>query len=427
MLISFYAENFLSFKGKIEFSMLADNGNDKNSVAFRKNKILKTAVIYGANASGKSNLLKALSFFKNLTRNMNKVIQSVDKLGYAPYLLNTKNKVKPSKFEMIFTIDDTKYTYGFSNDADKVYEEYLYADEKGKNSRLFYRNGLGEDYVNAGKFKEGAPFFDKVNKKIKLLDNRLFLWKCDEEKGQISHKILKYMSNIKLIDASESNNYTGITNKMIKDDDNLSKKIVDFIQKMDTGIKDIHHKEEDIPADMLDFLRNFPNFPNDISPDKMKAISINTSHDAYNEKNELIGKELFDLNDESTGTQKLFQILGPVFDSLENGNVLLIDELEASLHPFITATIVKLFNSEYNENGAQLIFTTHDLNVFSLFNRDQIWFAQKDKFGASEFYSLLDIKGVRNGINFAKHYKMGNYGALPYINFDFSKAKNEKE
>ena len=125
--------------------------------------------------------------------------------------------------------------------------------------------------------------------------------------------------------------------------------------------------------------------------------------------------------------EKLFQILGPVFDSLENGNVLLIDELEASLHPFITATIVKLFNSEYNENGAQLIFTTHDLNVFSLFNRDQIWFAQKDKFGASEFYSLLDIKGVRNGINFAKHYKMGNYGALPYINFDFSKAKNEKE
>ena len=98
MLISFYAENFLSFKGKIEFSMLADNGNDKNSVAFRKNKILKTAVIYGANASGKSNLLKALSFFKNLTRNMNKVIQSVDKLGYAPYLLNTKKKVKTQDF-----------------------------------------------------------------------------------------------------------------------------------------------------------------------------------------------------------------------------------------------------------------------------------------------------------------------------------------
>ncbi|MCZ6110872.1 AAA family ATPase [Campylobacter ureolyticus] len=410
MLINFYAKNFLSFKDKIEFSMLADSNDKDNSVSFRKNKILKTAAIYGANASGKSNLLRSIAFFKNIVQNANKIIQSVDKLSYWPYALDTNTKTKPSEFEMIFVIDDIKYRYGFSNDENKFYEEYLYADENGREAKLFHRKELQEDYVNPTKFKEGLPFFDNDNKKIKLLNNRLFLWKCDEENGEISRKILRYMSNINLIDASHSDRYMGITKDMIKDNENLRKKIVDFIQKMDTGISDINYKEEDMPDKWLVFL------------DKH---NITTSHGLY-ENHRLIGKEQFNLINESMGTQKLFQILGPVFDTLENGKILLIDELEASLHTYITATIIKLFNNEHNKN-AQLIFTTHDLNTLSLFNRDQIWFAQKDNFGESEIYSLLDIKGVRNNSNFAKHYKMGNYGGLPYIDFDFSKVKDEKE
>ena len=425
MLINFYAKNFLSFKDKIEFSMLADSNDKDNSVSFRKNKILKTAAIYGANASGKSNLLKSIAFFKNIVQNTNKIIQSVDKLSYWPYAFDINTKTKPSEFEMRFVIDDIKYRYGFSNDENKFYEEYLYADENGREAKLFHRKELQEDYVNPTKFKEGLPFFNNDNKKIKLLNNRLFLWKCDEENGEISHKILRYMSNINLIDASHSDRYTSITKNMIEDNENLRKKIVNFIQKMDTGIIDIGYKEEDISDELADFLRTLPKFPKDALSKQAKMINIITSHDLY-KNGKPIGKEQFDLRDESMGTQKLFQILGPVFDTLENGKILLIDELEASLHPDITATIIKLFNSEYNKN-AQLIFTTHDLNAFSLLKRDQIWFAQKDKFGESEIYSLLDIKGVRNNSNFAKHYKMGNYGGLPYIDFDFSKIEDEKE
>lgn len=426
MLISFNAKNFLSFKDKIEFSMLADSNDENNSVSFRKNKILKTAAIYGANASGKSNLLKSISFFKNIAQNANKVIRSVDKLGYCPYALDINTKTKPSEFEMIFVIDDIKYRYGFSNDENKFYEEYLYADENGREAKLFHRKELQEDYVNPTKFKEGLPFFNNDNKKIKLLNNRLFLWKCDEENGEISHKILRYMSNINLIYASHSDRYMGITNHVIKYNENLRKKIVDFIQKMDTGIIDIGYKEEDIPDELVDFLRTLSKSPSNTLSKQRKMINIITSHGLY-KNGKLIGKEQFDLRDESMGTQKLFQMLGPVFDTIENGKILLIDELEASLHSDITATIIKLFNSKYNNKNAQLIFTTHDLNVFSLLNRDQIWFAQKDKFGVSGIYSLLDIKGIRNNANFAKHYKMGNYGALPYIDFDFSKVKDEKK
>ncbi|WP_172201086.1 ATP/GTP-binding protein [Campylobacter sp. RM16188] len=419
MLIGFNIENFLSFGNKIDFSMIADTKRSDSVVSIRNFNILKTAVIYGANASGKSNVLKALYFISNTISNRKRVIQSIDKLEHKPFLLSTETSNAPTSFEVIFIIDNTKYTYGLSSDSTTIYKEYLYADQKGKKTILFERDKHSKDYVNKVKFKEGAPFFDALTSKIKLSQNRLFLWKCDEEGGEISKSILEWADRIGMIDGSRSDQYSGYTSHRTKRDEVFRKKISDFINKMDTGIKDISCTEEDvppIPQVILDALQMPEEEKKDIQ--KMKNTIINTLHDVYNEKKEYHTHTFFDLNiHESFGTRKLFRTLGPIFDTLEKGKIILIDELEASLHPGITAVLIELFNSEYNKNNAQIIFTTHDVNLFKVFDRDQVWFTQKDKYGATELYSLLDIKGVRKNSNVEKEYMQGKYGATPYIDY----------
>ena len=152
---------------------------DKNSFTIRDYKLLITSVIYGANASGKTNILTAMSVMRTLILNKYKIIQSTDTLPYTPFRLNTITKESSTSFEMVFFIDEKKYRYGFELDSATIYSEWLFEDEKGKEAKLFYRDIDEEDYVNNKKFKEGYVYFDKLNKKIDIAQNQLFLWVCD--------------------------------------------------------------------------------------------------------------------------------------------------------------------------------------------------------------------------------------------------------
>lgn len=420
MLLQFSVNNFRSIKDTVTFSMsTASNETSKHSFQTRDYHILNSAVIYGANASGKSNVLKAMSFMRNLVLNKPKITQSTDDLPHQPFRLNTETEQASSYFEIVFFLEDVKYRYGFEADSTTVYAEWLYSDEKGKESRLFERdNEQNIHYVNKQKFKEGLG--------LKVPDNHLFIWKCDQNDGDISKKILQWFSHFNLIDGLESEGYLHVALKQMENT-NAKSELLKLVKIADLGINEIEMEKKDVPQD---FIKHLP-IPEDLKQKMLDdgiftTIELQTRHKKFSADNQLIGTVLFELNeDESQGTQKFFTLSAPILDTLDKGKVLLVDELDASLHPMLTECFIKLFNNkELNKHNAQLIFVTHDIHLLSvpeLFERDQIWFTEKDQYGSTKLYSLLEFrknnkgKDVRATDNLEKHYLQGRYGAVPYI------------
>ncbi|MFA7083486.1 MAG: ATP-binding protein [Arcobacteraceae bacterium] len=419
MLLQFSVSNYRSIKDTITFSMLASLKNE-NSFKIKKYNLLNSAVIYGANASGKSNLLRAMAFMGRIVLNKTKVIQSTDTLPHDPFRLNSSTQDASSTFEIVFFIDEIKYRYGFELDTTTVYAEWLYADEKGKEAKLFYRDSEDENYVNPQKFKEGFRFFDSKKLEIDILPNQLFIWECDRTKdGVISKSILKWFNNLNLIDGLDHRGYISYTMKKMEDL-TFRNEILKLVKTADIGIETITIEEEEVPLDMIEKMSLPMDLKEEILKDGgLKSVSINTYHKKFDENNNEIGTEIFELDDEeSLGTRKFFKMSAPILNTLQEGKILIIDELDASLHPMLTKHLIKLFsNKDINTKNAQLIFVTHDTNLLKpeIFKRDQIWFTEKDKYGSTTLYSILEIKGVRANDDFEKQYIQGKYGAVPYL------------
>lgn len=412
MLLQFTVNNFKSIKDTISFSMATSAKDEENFFKVKKYELLQSAIIYGANASGKSNFLKAMAFMRRVVLNLDKVILSTDKLLHYPFQLSTETEESSSSFEMVFFINETKYRYGFEMDDNTVYSEWLYADENGKESKLFYKD-IDEDelYVNRIKFKEGL--------KLKVSKNQLFLWKCDQEGGEISASILKWFSRLNMIDGMENEQYISEAMRQMENE-KFKKELVSLIKTADIGIEDVLLDEEEIPRSVIEEMP----LPTELKKqfldsDSLKRVSLLTHHKKYDENNNEIGITTFELDkEESKGTQKFFKMSAPILNTLREGKMLIIDELDASLHPMLTQHLIKLFhNKRINKHNAQLIFATHDTNLLhnSMFRRDQIWLTQKDKYGATELYSLAQFKNVRKNEDFEKKYIQGKYGAVPYL------------
>lgn len=422
MLLQFSVSNYRSIKDTITLSMLSSSENE-NSFKIKKYNLLNSAVIYGANASGKSNLLRAMGFMGRIVLNKTKVIQSTDTLPHDPFRLNSSTKDASSTFEIVFFIDEIKYRYGFELDNTTVYAEWLYANEKGKEAKLFYRDSEEEEYVNP-KFKEGYIFFDNSKSKIRVSLNQLFIWKCDQDGGEISKSILKWFSRFNLIDGLDHGGYISYTMKKMEDL-TFKNEMINLVKTADIGIENITMEEEDVPLDMIEKMGLPIDLKEEILKDGgLKSVSINTYHKKFDENNNEIGNEIFELDDEeSLGTRKFFKMSAPILNTLQEGKILIIDELDASLHPMLTKHLIKLFSDKnINTKNAQLIFVTHDTNLLKpqIFKRDQIWFTEKDKYGSTILYSILEIKGVRATDDFEKQYLQGKYGAVPYLGkFEF--------
>jgi len=422
MLLQFSVSNYRSIKDTITFSMLSSSKNE-NSFKIKKYNLLNSAVIYGANASGKSNLLRAMAFMGRIVLNKTKVIQSTDTLPHDPFRLNTSTKDASSTFEIVFFIDEIKYRYGFELDNTTVYSEWLFADEKGKEAKFFYRDSEEEEYVNP-KFKEGYIFFDNSKSKIRVSLNQLFIWKCDQDGGEISKSILKWFSRFNLIDGLDHGGYISYTMKKMEDS-TFKNEMINLVKTADIGIENITMEEEDVPLDMIEKMGLPIDLKEEILKDGgLKSVSINTYHKKFDENNNEVGSEIFELDDEeSLGTRKFFKMSAPILNTLQEGKILIIDELDASLHPMLTKHLIKLFSDKnINTKNAQLIFATHDTNLLKpeIFKRDQIWFTEKDKYGSTNLYSILEIKGVRANDDFEKQYIQGKYGAVPYLGkFEF--------
>jgi len=425
MLVEFTVNNFKSIKDTVKFSMLTSSKDEGNCFEKRKYNLLKSAILYGANASGKSNFLRAMAFMSKLVLNKYKIIQSTDKLPHEPFRLSTETEDSSSSFEIVFFIDDIKYRYGFEIDNELVYSEWLYADEKGKEAKLFYRDVEEKEYVNPNKFVEGYKLFDKKDEKINVSPNQLFIWKCDNEKdGVISKSILNWFNQFNMIDGMDHTGYINFTMKKMENEE-FKDKIIELVKTADIGIDDIQVEEEDVPLEVIEKLQ-LPEFLKDemIKEGGVKSITLNTLHQKFDSNDNVVDNVIFELEkEESKGTRKFFAMSAPILDTLKNGKVLIIDELDASLHPILTQHLIKLFHDEnVNKNNAQLIFATHDTNLLkkTIFRRDQIWLSEKDKYGSTDLYSLAQFKNVRKNEDFEKQYIHGKYGAIPYLGkFEF--------
>lgn len=211
-----------------------------------------------------------------------------------------------------------------------VYAEWLYADEKGKEAKLFYRDNEDEEYVNKHKFKEGYLFFDSSKSKIKISSNQLFIWKCDQDGGEISKSILKWFSHFNLIDGLDHGGYISYTMKKMEDL-TFRNEMVNLVKTADIGIEDITIEEEEVPLDMIEKMGLPIDLKEEILKDGgLKSVNINTYHKKFDENNNEIGNEIFELDDEeSLGTRKFFKMSAPILNTLQEGKILMIDELDA--------------------------------------------------------------------------------------------------
>ncbi len=420
MLVNFRVENFKSFKDFTEFSMEATKLKKlKESNTFKMHNIslLKSAVVYGANASGKSNLKNAMSYMKRVVE-MSLDNNFMKNYPHTPFLLNSESENRPSFFEIEFIIDEIFFRYGFAIEKEGlIYQETLYQKKLQANSRevlLFKREK--NSFLIKPAFKEGKKLDEKTR------PNVLFLSVVAQFNGTISTKILSWFEKFHIISNISHRDFQEFSFKMLEDKA-FKEKMVSLIKSADVGIHDIEKKvllfDEVAQKIGQDALREVPK---DVLQDieKNGLSTIETIHLQYDKNGNFHKLRPFELELESEGTKKFLALSAPILDTLLNGEILLIDELDNSLHTELVRAIIKLFNSkESNPNHAQLIFTTHDTNLLDqeLFRRDQIWFTEKDIYGATDLYSLVEYgKGsARNDLVLEKNYLDGKFGAKPHI------------
>jgi AAA15 family ATPase/GTPase len=415
MLIEFTVGNFRSFKEPVTLSMVAGKIKSRNPEIDKNNTfkaqedltLLTSAPVYGANASGKSNLISAVAFMREFIITSSKESQSSDPIRVDPFRLSALTETKPSFFEMVFLMDGTQYRYGFEASQTSIAAEWLFSVPSTKEAMLFVRNEAG--IKMSQKFKEGKGLEDKTRA------NALFLSVVAQFNGPIAQKILMWFNRIGIVSGLDDRAYRNFTISRFADG-KLRAEIIQMVKELDLGINDIFHEDVDKSKVVLP-----NNLPDEIKSLLMKSMeggltAIKTVHKKWDSEKPA-DTATFDMGDESEGTQKIFFLAGPVLNTLANGKVLFVDEMEARLHPLMTRAIVGMFNSlETNKKYAQIIFTTHDTNLLSnkIFRRDQIWFVEKDRQGCSHLYSLSDLK-VRNDASFEDDYIEGRYGSIPFI------------
>ena len=412
MILEFSVKNFLSFKEKVTFSMIANSNKELNDnyVEIGGNKVLKSAAVYGANASGKSNLFKILTLVVLMLRSSNSVDINA-KLPLIPFKRDKGSVNKPSEFEIKFILDETRYVYGFIADKDKIYDEYLYYYPNGRETKIFDRTNINE-YSYTQKDEKILREIETKNAQNKFFLATATNWNFDKTKAAYN-----FLTN----GIGTCNNLEILKNMAYKmyetNPDYLKDFAIDFLQKADFNIEDYQISQIDVPGE---FLTAIPEFITKTLPDKPKAYQVLFKH--KNSDNYL------SIDEESLGTQMIFAFIPFLADSLKNKKVLIIDELDKSLHPFLVQYIVEIFNdAEINKNGSQLIFNTHDTNLLDLniLRRDQIWFTEKNsETGESDLYSLSDFS-VRKQENVEKGYMLGRYGAVPFIKNDFNLWEEE--
>jgi uncharacterized protein len=408
MLVEFSVGNFRSFKDIQTLSMVAAPISSKNKELDEQNtfqatpklRLLKTKAIYGANGSGKSNLVNAMMFFRGFVELSFK--QNVDVLSLAKkFIFSTESINEPTYFQVIFVINKVIYRYGFEIEEGGISSEWLFATPDQREVYFFKRAGNTFELNN--KHINGAKKIQNLVSNIK--GTSLLLSLLASLNNDIAILVENYFSNYPILDSLETDVdheliRTLSTNEFISKE---NRETVELLKYADNSINSM---------DCVDIADN---------DEKMITFSVNL-YDEEKNKKEQMSVPFFEFA--SVGTKRVFDIAPFIHMSFDVGTPLIIDEFDSKLHPIITKKIVELYNK--NKNNAQLIFVTHDTNLLDskLLRRDQIAFIEKDKYGASHLYDLVEFKGVRNDASFEKDYLDGRYGAIPFVgNFEYVFSK----
>jgi uncharacterized protein len=319
------------------------------------------------------------------------------------YRLSKDTETEPSYFEIIFASETTRYRYGFEVDRYNVNSEWLYQTLRAEEAELFSRDG--QDINVSEKFPEGQELTKRTR------SDALFLSVVAQFNGDVTTHLTSLFRRLHIIsNVNDEFIWKGMSDHIMIEDHSSKKHLINLVKGLDLGIENIEFSQAPINSGESSFKHR-----------------IQTTHYKYDSNDKQLSLEQFDLGEESDGTQKLYQLSGLLVNLLEDGGILIIDELDARLHPLITCAIVKLFNSpKTNPKNAQLIFTTHDTNLLSsnLFRKDQIWFTEKNRHGATDLYSLAEYK-IPEQSSFEQDYIAGKYGAVPFIG-DLSRLLGKK-
>lgn len=414
MLLQFSASNFLSIADKQTLSLVATklSGNEVCLVPVSDGSInaLPSAIIYGANASGKTSFINAFDFFRSAILQSHARGNPEGGVPRVPFQLDEKYKEKPSEFEIDFVINSVRHQYGFACNDDVFTEEWLYYFPEGKRRKLFERSHNSVDF---------GSYFKGAKKAISDLmrGNSLFLSTATQNGHEELGKIVAFFRKVKFnraVSVSDS-----IVNNQFREG-KIDVRTIEFLNSIGTGVINYRQIEVEVPEAVKRLMNEFVQisrkhlgeglYSDDISSNKEKNLLIELAHKGASGETHFLP-----LDRESSGTRRLLLIMNLVFKAIDEGGLVILDELDASLHTLAVEQVLGIFsNSNINKYGAQLIATTHDTNLLNsrYLRRDQIWFCEKDNFGGTSVYPLSEIKS-RHSDNFEKGYLEGRYGAIP--------------
>lgn len=428
MFIEFSVSNFRSILTRQTLSMVAspDAAHLQRNVSPGKDKdlrLLRSAVVYGPNAAGKSNLLRAVETLRQLVLNSSTGYQEGQPIPVTPFVFSKMVSDQPTEFEIIFIADDgIRYHYCCVASAERVFKEWLVAYPLGRAQRWFEREYDTETKTQRWWF---GPNFDAERAERKVWhdftrDNALFLSTAIQLNNTQLRPVFSWITQklIVLVPGVDLNPFLSLN---LLREGSGQEQIMRFMRAADVGIDRLELLEEDLapppsgvlpPGALRVHFEIGPQPGASPVPQMQKRIRVLAWHKRTDANEEVP----LDISEESDGTRKLFEFTGGWLHALEGGATLFVDELDRSLHPHMTRFLVGLFHSRSNEKNAQLVFTTHDTTLLDtdLMRRDQIWFVEKDKQSSSQLYSLLEYS-PRKDEALERGYLKGRYGAIPFI------------
>jgi AAA15 family ATPase/GTPase len=415
MLVEFRVENYRSLCKEQVLSLVASRDKtlaDTHVVPTGLKAVpnlLRSAAVYGANASGKSNLIKALQYMRGVVAESATAIQPGQAFAVQPFRLDAQSVSEPTSFEVTFLLEGIRYQYGFSMTSQRITSEHLLVYKAFKPQRWFERHfdaKIGKDVYEFGPGLKGK----KNTWEGATRPNSLFLSMAVQLNSEDLRPVFDWFVNRLVIFNEQSQLSPQMTIQRLRHSEGR-KQICGFLAAADISIADIEVVTRKVPGQSVHF--DLLAGKTEVRAEEVEEYQLRFSHVTEH------GKAVFDLMDESSGTRNLLFLSGPVLDILDKSLILVIDELDTSLHTLLVRELVRLFHRpEVNTGGAQLIFTTHDtslLDAQDLFRRDQIWLVEKDRDQASALVSLSDFS-PRKSEALERGYLMGRYGGIPFLN-----------
>jgi uncharacterized protein len=422
MIIRFSVENFRSIKERQELTLVASTLKDSlNSLIPLKqvpHHLVPVAAIYGANASGKTNIIRALQFVSQAVAFSHSSWEPHRGVPRSPFALDNSDTT-PSTFEIEFLLSGVRYRYGFSVDSRVVMKEWLYAYPKGKQQQWFSRI---EGPIRT--FSFGRNLSSEKNRAIEGLtrSNSLYISAAAQNNHEMLSPIYNFLVNdLRFVFGKGPPTETA----SMCSDDKYREIFLRYIQAADLGIAGLRTEQIEWDDDLKEAMSTFlmaitDKMATDKAANKLEIKMPNLTKPLFRHRAKGESLPEFGVENESAGTMAYFSLLGSIVKTLEIGGVLCIDDLDSGLHPLLVLDLIRNFTGqERNPLGAQLIFNTHNTNVLEspLLRRDQIWFTEKDSSGATHLYPLTDFTPRRNE-NLKRGYLQGRYGAIPFLDAD---------